>query len=164
MNLSLWEGAQTLLGWPIFWSAVMVATISAIYVTAGADGCHHDRPVSRRDAFGHRFADSLFRQYLGSFQGLLGGPALRASPHSQNFNTVRIQWGWDILARCQQLRDVLLFESGVMMRFMAARSVEEGRKVAVAVLIILMPIAACVVASGGWLEKPWKTRAFFHPI
>jgi SSS family solute:Na+ symporter len=42
---------------------------------------------------------------------------------------------------------------GVIMRFLAARDVQEGRKAMLAVPLILMPIAACVVASGGWVGK-----------
>jgi len=36
---------------------------------------------------------------------------------------------------------------------MAARSVDEGRKAAFFVPLVLMPVAACVVASGGWVGK-----------
>jgi Na+/proline symporter len=39
------------------------------------------------------------------------------------------------------------------MRFMAARSIHDARKAAGVMLLVLMPIAACVVASGGWVGK-----------
>ena len=42
---------------------------------------------------------------------------------------------------------------GILMRFMAARTVGEGRKAAIMVPIALMPVAAVVVASGGWVGK-----------
>ena len=39
------------------------------------------------------------------------------------------------------------------MRFLAAKSVQEARKAALVVPVILMPVAAIVVASGGWVGK-----------
>jgi SSS family solute:Na+ symporter len=42
---------------------------------------------------------------------------------------------------------------GMVMRFMAARSVNEARKAAMFMPLVLMPLAACVVASGGWVGK-----------
>ncbi|MEC9071366.1 MAG: hypothetical protein VX938_03265, partial [Myxococcota bacterium] len=42
---------------------------------------------------------------------------------------------------------------GLMMRLTAARTVSESRRATMANLLILMPIAAAVVASGGWVAK-----------
>ncbi len=151
------KALQTLLGWPIFWSAVMVATISAIYVTAGGQ-----TSVIMTDLFQGvmLLATGLLilylgAEYLGGFQGLWENLPREHRQAFPNFNTdpgfngVGIFWQ-DAMANSAMF---YFLNQGVMMRFMAARSVEEGRKVAVAVLIILMPIAACVVASGGWVGK-----------
>ncbi|MFQ5427012.1 MAG: hypothetical protein ACE5EV_08025, partial [Gaiellales bacterium] len=42
---------------------------------------------------------------------------------------------------------------GIVMRFMSARSVRDGRRAMYAMVLVLMPIATCVVASGGWVAK-----------
>ena len=39
------------------------------------------------------------------------------------------------------------------MRLMAAKSIKDSRKAVISMLVILMPIAALVVASGGWVGK-----------
>ena len=39
------------------------------------------------------------------------------------------------------------------MRLMAAKSINDSRKAVISMLAILMPIAALVVASGGWVGK-----------
>ena len=39
------------------------------------------------------------------------------------------------------------------MRLLSARSVEDSRKAVVTMMLVLMPIAAVVVASGGWVAK-----------
>ena len=42
---------------------------------------------------------------------------------------------------------------GVIMRFLSAKSLQDGRKAVFTVVLVLMPIVACVVASGGWMAK-----------
>jgi uncharacterized sodium:solute symporter family permease YidK len=42
---------------------------------------------------------------------------------------------------------------GVIMRFLSTKSLQDGRKAIFTVILVLMPIAACVVASGGWVAK-----------
>ena len=39
------------------------------------------------------------------------------------------------------------------MRLLSARTVKDGRKALITTAVILMPIAALVVASGGWVAK-----------
>ena len=151
------KALQMLLGWPIFWSAVMVASISAVYVTAGGQ-----TSVIMTDLFQGvmLLATGLLILYLGA-DYLGGAEALwenlprdhrKAFPNfntDTGFNGVGIFWQ-DAMANSAMF---YFLNQGVMMRFMAARSVEEGRKTAVIVLIVLMPVAACVVASGGWVGK-----------
>ena len=52
---------------------------------------------------------------------------------------------------------------GIMMRFLAAKSVHEARKAALVVPVILMPVAACVVASGGWVGKALEHAGVLPP-
>ena len=46
---------------------------------------------------------------------------------------------------------------GMVMRFMAAKSIGDARKAAIFMPLVLMPLAACVVASGGWIGKVFYT-------
>ncbi len=46
---------------------------------------------------------------------------------------------------------------GLIMRFLAVKSVNEGRKAITAVVLILMPLAAIAVANAGWLGRAMDT-------
>jgi SSS family solute:Na+ symporter len=52
---------------------------------------------------------------------------------------------------------------GVMMRFLSVKNVNEGKKAFVAALLILMPIAAIVVASGGWVGSAMSNAGLLPP-
>lgn len=52
---------------------------------------------------------------------------------------------------------------GMVMRFMSARSVQDGRRAMFAVALVLMPLAACVVASGGWVAKALSRAGVLPP-
>lgn len=45
------------------------------------------------------------------------------------------------------------FNQGMMLRFLSARSVNEGRKAIAAVILVLMPLTAIAVASAGWVGQ-----------
>jgi solute:Na+ symporter, SSS family len=42
---------------------------------------------------------------------------------------------------------------GVLMRFLSARSVNDGRKAMCVVVMVLMPLAALAVSNAGWLGR-----------
>ena len=42
---------------------------------------------------------------------------------------------------------------GIIMRFLAAKSVSESRKAALSMMLILMTVGACVVGCGGWVAR-----------
>ena len=42
---------------------------------------------------------------------------------------------------------------GLVMRFMATKSVDEGRKAAVFNILFMLPISAIVVGNAGWIAK-----------
>jgi solute:Na+ symporter, SSS family len=46
---------------------------------------------------------------------------------------------------------------GLIMRFQALKSVQEGRKAVIAVILVLMPMAAIAVASAGWIGRAMET-------
>ncbi len=161
------KALNILLDWPIFWSAVGVASISAVYVTAGGQ-----TSVIMTDLFqGVMLLATgavilwLGADYLGGIDALwenLPRDHRKAFPNfntDPGFNGVGIFWQ-DAIANTAVF---YFLNQGIMMRFMAARSVTEGRKAALFVPIVLMPIAACVVASGGWVGKALANAGVLPP-
>ena len=148
---------NTLLGWPVPIAAIIVATISAVYVTAGGQ-----TSVIMTDLFQGvmLLATGLLIFWLGA-DHLGGWDALwenlprnhrRAFSNFNEdpaFNSVGIFWQ-DGIANTAMF---YFLNQGVIMRFLAARSVQDGRKAMLIVPLALMPVAACVVASGGWVGK-----------
>ncbi|RMF84512.1 MAG: hypothetical protein D6744_02985 [Planctomycetota bacterium] len=150
-----------LLGWEIIWSAIIVAGISAIYVTMGGQ-----TSVIMTDLFqGVMLLGvgllllALGVDHLGGFDMFwrhlprshrMAFPDFNANP---SFSAVGIFWQ-DAIANSAFF---YFLNQGMVMRFLAARSIHDARKAAVFMPLILMPIAACVVASGGWVA-----RAFVH--
>ena len=155
------KALNQLLGWSVLGSAALVACVSAAYVTFGGQ-----TSVIMTDLFQGvmLLGTGLVLLALGAAE--LGGfgalwehlprthrtafPAFAADPA---YPGVGIFWQ-DAMANSAMF---FFLNQGILMRFMAARSVEEGRKAAVAVMLLLMPVAAVVVASGGWVG-----RAFVH--
>lgn len=146
-----------LLGWPIFWAAVLVASISAVYVTAGGQ-----TSVIMTDLF--QGVMLLLAGIVILFLGInyLGGldefwlnlprshklafPNFNQDP---SFPSIGIFWQ-DGVANSAMF---YFLNQGIIMRFMSAKSLDDGRKAFFGVVLVLMPLAACVVASGGWVAK-----------
>ena len=146
-----------LLGWNVLIAAIVVASISAVYVTAGGQtsvimtdlfqgamllgagivllglGIHH---VGGFESFW----EHLPRTHRRAFDNFNDNPA---------FPSVGIFWQ-DGMANSAYF---YFLNQGILMRFMAARSVSEARKAAIALPLILMIVAAIVVASGGWIGR-----------
>ena len=151
------QALNILLGWPVFVAALLVATISAIYVTFGGQ-----TSVIMTDLFqgAMLMATGLVLLYLG--MDYLGGaeafwehlprghrrafPAFNEDP---SYPAVGIFWQ-DAMANSAMF---YFLNQGMVMRLMAARTVHDSRKAMVTMLIVLMPIAALVVASGGWVGQ-----------
>ncbi len=146
-----------LLGWPIFASALIVACVSACYVTFGGQ-----TSVIMTDLFQGVMLLAvgfvlliLGIDYLGGFdvfwQHLPRGHRQAFSHFNADpsFPAVGIFWQ-DAMANSAMF---YFLNQGMVMRFMAARSVGEARKAALFMPLVLMPMAACVVASGGWVGK-----------
>ncbi len=161
------KALNILLGWDVFLSACLVAGISAIYVTFGGQTA-----VIMTDLFQGvmLMATGLVILILAAYE--LGGPAelwghlprshrMAFPPFNQDpgYNAVGIFWQ-DAIANSAMF---YFLNQGILMRFMAARSVDEGRKAAISVLIVLMPIAAIVVASGGWAGKALAHAGILPP-
>ncbi len=66
-----------------------------------------------------------------------------------NFNFVGIFWQDGIAGSI----GFLFLNQGLIMRFMAARSVNEGRKAAAFNVLLVLPISAIVVSNAGWIGR-----------
>ena len=151
------KALNVMFGWPILQSAVVVAAVSACYVTVGGQ-----TSVIMTDLFQGVMLMvvgllllALGIDYLGGFElfwsHLPRGHRLAFSPFNadKSFPAVGIFWQ-DAMANSAMF---YFLNQGMVMRFMAARSIHDARKAAGVMLLVLMPIAACVVASGGWVGK-----------
>jgi SSS family solute:Na+ symporter len=151
------QALNILVGWPVFAASAGVAAISATYVTFGGQ-----TSVIMTDLFQGvmLLATGLLIlilgvDYLGGFDVFwshLPRGHRQAFPH---FNAdpalpaVGVFWQ-DAMANSAMF---YFLNQGMVMRLMAARSVKDSRRAVVTMLIVLMPIAAIVVASGGWVGK-----------
>ena len=146
-----------LLGWPILAAAVLVAAISAVYVTAGGQ-----TSVIMTDLFQGvmLLATGILILFLGinylggleQFWGHLPRAHRLAFPNfnsDPSFPSVGIFWQ-DGMANTAMF---FFLNQGFAMRFMSAKSLMDSRKSILVVVLVLMPIAAVVVASGGWVAK-----------
>jgi SSS family solute:Na+ symporter len=73
-----------------------------------------------------------------------------------NFNFVGIFWQDGIAGSV----GFLFMNQGLIMRFMACKSVHEGRKAAAFNVLILLPISTVVVSNAGWSNN---TNYFSNP-
>lgn len=146
-----------LIGWPIWVSAAIVAVISATYVTAGGQ-----TSVIMTDLL--QGVMLLFVGFLILFLGAsyMGGLDIfwdnlpreyrLAFPNFNedgSFPSVGIFWQ-DAIAGSAML---YFLNQGMVMRFLAAKSLNESRKALIATVLILMLVASVVVASGGWIAR-----------
>jgi len=150
-----------LVGWEVWVAAGIVALISVTYVTAGGQ-----TSVIMTDLFQGLvllivgvLIFVLGASYIGGFDLLwtnlprgdrMAFPNFNEDP---NFPAIGIFWQ-DGFANSAMF---LFLHQGIMMRFLAAKSVNEGRKAAWAMTVVLMFVGALVVASGGIVAK-----AFTH--
>ncbi|NLT52371.1 MAG: sodium:solute symporter family protein [Ignavibacteria bacterium] len=66
-----------------------------------------------------------------------------------DFNFVGIFWQDGVAGSV----GFLFMNMGLLMRFMSAKSVDEGRKAAIFNVLFMLPISALVVGSAGWIGK-----------
>ncbi|MBT3222186.1 MAG: hypothetical protein HN348_24190, partial [Proteobacteria bacterium] len=151
------QALNIMLGWPVFVAAALVASISAVYVTFGGQ-----TSVIMTDLFQGvmLMVTGLILLALGIHY--LGGPTefwehlprthRTAFPNfnsDPSYNSVGVFWQ-DAMANSAMF---YFLNQGMVMRLMSARSVKDSRRAMVVMLLILMPIAAIVVASGGWVGQ-----------
>ncbi len=146
-----------LVGWPIFLSALLVAVISATYVTAGGQ-----TSVIMTDLFQGvmlLFTGAVILvlgcHYLGGLDGVwenlprshrLAFPNFNQDP---DFPSVGIFWQ-DGIGNSAMF---YFLNQGIIMRFMATKSLGDARKAGFATIVVLMTLGACVVGGGGWIAR-----------
>lgn len=165
---TLGKAIHTLTGWPVFWSAVVAACGTAVYVAFGGQtsvimtdlaqallllgvgiglfvaGVYH---VGGWEAF-----------WTGLPQAHRLGLAGFNSPSA--FHTMGIFWQDAMVGGVA----FYFINQGVMMRFMSARNVSEGRKAVGLVVLVVMPLAAVSVAGVGWVARVMAGTGEISPM
>lgn len=161
------QALSILLGWPVFWSAAGVAAVSAVYVTFGGQ-----TSVIMTDLFqgAMLLATGLVLlalgiDYLGGFDEFWvhlprsHRQAFVPLNEDPSYPAVGIFWQ-DAMANSAMF---YFLNQGMVMRLLSARSVKDSRKAVTTVMLVLMPIAALVVASGGWVAKALTHAGVIDP-
>ncbi len=146
---------NTLVGWDVLVAAIIVASVSGVYVTFGGQ-----TSVIMTDLFQGvmLLLTGIVLLALGiahfggfiDFWEILPRDHRRAFPHfnaDPGYPAVGIFWQ-DAMANSAMF---YFLNQGIVMRLLAARSVDESRKATISMMLLLMPVAAVVVASGGWV-------------
>jgi SSS family solute:Na+ symporter len=162
--LTLGKALHVLLGWPVFGAAAVVALVTGLYVMAGGQ-----TSVIMTDLLqGFLLLIAGFVLLFLGFDALSDGAGITAGaarfwellPQSHrmpfadfnrpaDFNSVGIFWQ-DAFGNGVAF---YFMNQGLIMRFLSTRSLAEGRKAAVVILLVLMPLAAVAVSNAGWLGQ-----------
>ena len=151
---------SALTGIDVFWGAVGVAVICAIYVTAGGQTA-----VIMTDLVQGFLLLLAGYALFGLGVKTLGGfsefwnhlpPDHRAGLADFNmparFNFIGVFWQDAVV----QGVAAWFLNQGMIQRVLSAKNVKEGRRAIFAVVLVLQPVAAVAVANAGWLGQAMK--------
>ena len=151
------QALNILLGWPVLLCAAGVAAISAVYVTSGGQ-----TSVIMTDLFQGfmLLATGLILLWLGiDYMGGIDNfwshlprghrTAFTNFNEDPSYHSVGLFWQ-DGMANTAMF---LFLNQGMAMRLLSARTINDSRRAVIVTSVVLMPIAAVVVASGGWVAK-----------
>ncbi len=135
----------------------VIAVVTGIYITLGGQTAviFTDLLQGAILLFAGLMLFGLGLAYLGGFQAFwdllpvawrLPLPDFNKPP---DFNFAGIFWQDGIAGTI----GFLFLNQGLIMRFMACRSVDEGRKAAAVNVLLVMPLSAVVVGGAGWIGK-----------
>jgi SSS family solute:Na+ symporter len=158
---TLGTALNALLGWSVGYSAIAVAIVTAIYVTAGGQPAVIMTDLAQGILL---LLCGIFILYLGFdflgdgniFDGVAnfwtGLPkdhkyALASFNESTKFSFIGVFWQ-DAFASSFA---AYFFNQGILMRFLSLKSVHEGRKALMIALVVLFPIAVIAVGNAGWV-------------
>lgn len=155
---TLGVAVTALLGWPVMTSVVVTAIVAGIYVTAGGQ-----TSVLMTDLF-----QAVLLLVAGFVILILGINALggfeafwSALPEQYRFglahfnrpsegvNFINVYWQ-DAFGSTTAF---WFMNQGLIMRFLCARSVRDGRRAVITVMLVLMPLAAIAVGNAGLLAR-----------
>ena len=155
--LTMGKTLQPLLGLDLYTIIFIVAIISGVYITFGGQTAVIFTDLAQ--GFILIFAGALIFilgvNYVGGFSIFWNALTpefklpLAHFNHPPNFNFVGIFWQDGVAGSI----GFLFMNQGLIMRFMACKSVDEGRKAAAFNVLILLPISTIVVSNGGWVGK-----------
>jgi len=155
--LTLGKAIHALIGWPIFGSACIAVAATTLYVAAGGQ-----TSVIMTDLLQGAILLAVGLgifivgvAHLGGFTTFWGlipevhQRGLAALNQPSSFHTMGIFWQ-DAMANGIAF---YFMNQGILMRFMSARSVHDGRKAAALVVLLVMPLAAIAVSGAGWVGR-----------
>lgn len=136
---------------------IVVAVITGIYITFGGQTAviFTDLAQGAILLFAGLMLFGMGLAYLGGFQQFwellpvgwrLPFPDFNKPP---DFNFAGIFWQDGIAGTI----GFLFLNQGLIMRFMACKNVDEGRKAAAVNVLLVMPLSAIVVGGAGWIGK-----------
>lgn len=155
--LTMGKTLEPLLGWDLYTIVWVVAIIAGIYITFGGQTAviFTDLAQGFILLFFGIFIFILGLNYLGGFDVFWNAlppdfklPLAHFNKPS-NFNFVGIFWQDGVAGSV----GFLFMNQGLIMRFMATKSVNEGRKAAAFNILILLPISTIAVSNAGWIGK-----------
>ena len=155
--LTMGKTLQPLLGLDLFTIIFIVAVISGVYITFGGQTAviFTDLAQGFILIFAGIMVFLLGINYVGGFAIFWNALSpefklpLAHFNHPANFNFVGIFWQDGIAGSV----GFLFMNQGLIMRFMACKSVHEGRKAAAFNVLVLLPISTVVVSNAGWVGK-----------
>ena len=155
--LTMGKTLQPLLGLDLFTIIFIVAVISGVYITFGGQTAviFTDLAQGFILIFAGVMVFLLGINYVGGFSIFWNALSpefklpLAHFNHPANFNFVGIFWQDGIAGSV----GFLFMNQGLIMRFMACKSVHEGRKAAAFNVLVLLPISTVVVSNAGWVGK-----------
>lgn len=155
--LTLGKALHTMLGWNVFWGAALACLAVTFYVFAGGQ-----TSVIMTDLVQGitliLVGLGVFAAGVAHFGGFVDWWALFPQSHRylfsefnhpDKFSFIGI-YGQDGLANTGAF---VLMNQGIIMRFLALRSVTDARKMAICWILILAPLAAITVSGGGWIAR-----------
>ena len=155
--LTMGKTLEPVLGIDLFTIIFIVAIISGIYITFGGQTAviFTDLLQGFILIFAGILVFILGVNYVGGFSvfwNVLSPEFKLPLAHFNqpaNFNFVGIFWQDGVAGSV----GFLFMNQGLIMRFMACKSVHEGRKAAAFNVLILLPICTIVVSNAGWVGK-----------
>ena len=155
--LTLATALYKIMGLPLMGTVIIIAVLTAVYMHFGGQTSviFTDLLQGLILLFAGLFLFFIGLQYIGGFDifwnALSPQAKLPLAPYNYppDFNFVGIFWQDGIAGSI----GFLFMNQGLIMRFMACKSVNEGRKAATINILIVLPISAVVVSNAGWIGR-----------